>query len=343
MNNIIFITHAEKNPSGGAKVIYRFSEIIDNINGFNSEVIHIKKKKISKFKDSLKKKFNYTTNNITGWQFNEIKPVKNFKYKWFKSSVKIKENLQINKEKDFVILPEIFAHLADQFLVKDNIHYGIFVQNGYILDSTNDTKILNNAYEKAKFVLSISNDTTKCIKLKFPKLHKKIIQVSYSIDLGEMNYRNKKNIITYMSRKLPMHSKLVTSFLESYLPKNWKLKDLNNLSEQETYEFMKKSKIFLSFSSLEGLGLPPIEAALAGNYIIGYTGEGGKEYWHEPIFTKINSGEINQFVVKILELIKKEKTKKNFSKKNYIKLKKKFSKENEIKNIKKFLNLIKFF
>ena len=67
MNNIIFITHAEKKPSGGAKVIYRFSEIINNMNGFTSEVIHIKKKKISKFKDSLKKRFNYSINNLTGW------------------------------------------------------------------------------------------------------------------------------------------------------------------------------------------------------------------------------------------------------------------------------------
>ncbi len=340
MNNIIFITHAEKNPSGGAKVIYRFSEIIDNLNGFTSEVIHIKKKKISKFKDSLKKRFNYSINKLTGWQFNEITPVKNFKYKWFENKVKIKENFDINKVKDFVILPEIFAHLADQFLVKNNIQYGIFVQNGYILDSTNDNKKLTNAYKNAKFILSISSDTSNCIKLKFPKLRKKIIQVSYSIDLGKINYKNKKNIITYMSRKLPMHSKLVTSFLRSYLPKNWKLKDLNNLSEQKTYETLKKSKIFLSFSSLEGLGLPPVEAALAGNQIIGYTGEGGKEYWQKPIFTKINSGEINEFVFKILDLIKKKKIKKNSLKKSYIILKEKFSKKNEIKNIKKFLNLI---
>ena len=340
MKNIIFLTHAEKNPSGGAKVIYRFSEIINDINGFSSEVIHIKKKKISKLRDSLKKRFNYSIKNITGWQFNEITPVKNFKYKWFKNKVKIKDNFYIDKEKDFVILPEIFAHLADQFLVRNNIQYGIFVQNGYILDSTNDNKKLNSSYKNAKFILSISNDTTNCIKLKFPKIRNRIVQVSYSINMGKINYKNKKNIITYMSRKLPMHSKLVTSFLRTYLPKNWKLKDLNNLSEQKTYKIMKKSKIFLSFSSLEGLGLPPIEAALAGNQIIGYTGEGGKEYWHKPIFTKINSGEINEFVFKILELVRNEKIKKNSLKKNYTDIKKKFSKTNELKNIKKFLNLI---
>lgn len=45
MKNIIFITHNEKNPSGGAKMIYKFSEIINDIKNFSSEVIHIKKKK----------------------------------------------------------------------------------------------------------------------------------------------------------------------------------------------------------------------------------------------------------------------------------------------------------
>ena len=44
MKNVIFFSHAEKGPSGGAKYIYRCSEIINNIKNFSSQVIHIKKK-----------------------------------------------------------------------------------------------------------------------------------------------------------------------------------------------------------------------------------------------------------------------------------------------------------
>ena len=61
--------------------------------------------------------------------------------------------------------------------------------------------------------------------------------------------------------------------------------------------------------------MPPLEAALAGNCVIGYTGEGGNEYWQEPFFIKINSGEINKFVSKIIEKIDKSNFKKDFSKK----------------------------
>tara|TARA_B100000700_G_scaffold172623_1_gene190715 strand:+ start:6402 stop:6740 length:339 start_codon:yes stop_codon:yes gene_type:complete len=112
------------------------------------------------------------------------------------------------------------------------------------------------------------------------------------------------------------------------------------LPYEKYLSIIKKSKIFLSFSSLEGLGLPPVEAALAGNHVIGYTGEGGNEYWQKPLFTKINSGEINKFVINIIDVINKNNFKKNNFKRKYNMLKKKFSKGNEIKNINNFLKLI---
>jgi hypothetical protein len=340
MKNIIFFTHAEKGPSGGAKYIYRYSQTIDEIKNFSSEVIHIKKKKISKYKNSINKILNLKKNISSGWQSNDVNCTKNFKYNWFESKINLKQNFDFDKKKDFVILPEIFAHLANELLTKKKVEYAIFVQNGYSINSTNDEQNLFKAYKNAKFILTGSRDTYDCVKLKFPELKTKILKVSYSLDLGEINFNKKSNIITYTSRKLPQHSNLVISYLKPYLPKRWILKNLNNLSYEKYLSILKKSKIFLSFSSLEGLGLPPVEAALAGNHVIGYTGEGGNEYWREPLFSKVNSGEINKFVLKIIDKIHNNNPKNNYKKKNYIMLKKKFSKENEIKNIKKFLKLI---
>ena len=88
------------------------------------------------------------------------------------------------------------------------------------------------------------------------------------------------------------------------------------------------------------MGLPPAEAALAGNYVIGYTGEGGNEYWKTPIFKRINSGEIVTFVKKILVKIQDLKKINQFPIKKYNQLKKIFSEEREIQNIKKFLKFL---
>ena len=74
--------------------------------------------------------------------------------------------------------------------------------------------------------------------------------------------------------------------------------------------------------------------------MIGYTGEGGNEYWKKPLFTKINSGEIKTFVNEILNKILEIKVGKKPPKKHIINLKTKFSKNRELNNIKKFLKYI---
>ena len=130
----------QKKPSGGAKYIYNYSQIINEIKNFSSEVVHIKKKRTSKFRDSINKKLNFKRDVHSGWQFEDITYSKNFKYKWFDNKVKIKQNFNFDKKKDFIILPEIFAHIADELFIKNKIHYAIFVQNGYVINSTDDEK-----------------------------------------------------------------------------------------------------------------------------------------------------------------------------------------------------------
>ena len=143
-----------------------------------------------------------------------------------------------------------------------------------------------------------------------------------------------------MSRKLPHHSLRTLLFLKKKLPKKWKIKDLNNISEKEVFKNLCQSKIFLAFSSFEGLPLPPVEAAIAGNYVIGYTGEGGKDYWKKPIFTEIFSGDIRNFVHQVIKKISELNINKSRRSKQYKKLVKEFSIENEIHYIKKFLKFI---
>jgi hypothetical protein len=339
--NIVYVSHAEKGPSGGAKIIYHHSEIINTLNNFSSEVLHLKKNRLSKIKISIRKKFRINNkNNESGWQLNELQAVKKFNYKWFDHKIKTRNELSFDKKKDFLILPEIFAHLAEDLCIKNNIDYAIFVQNGYVITSTNNERKLSLAYKKAKFIISYSEDITNCIKLKFPNIKTKIIKISYALDLKNFKMDQKKNVITYMSRKLPQHSYLVTNYLKPHLPNNWLIRDLNNLNEKKTYDYLKESKIFLSFSNLEGLPLPPAEAALAGNFVVGYTGEGGNEYWKKPLFTKINSGEIKTFVKEILKKILEIKSGKKPLKKNIFNLKMKFSKKRELNNIKNFLKYI---
>ena len=168
MKNIIFLVDAQKNPSGGGKVIYQYSNYINTLKNYSSSVIHLKKKKIKKIFDSLNKKLNRDKKKITGWNIKDLEVKSNYSFSWFNTKVTSKNNLNFDKDNDFVILPEIFAHFAEDLLINNNISYAIFVQNGYAIFPTNDFRKLNKAYAKAKFILSYSKDIRECVSLVFP-------------------------------------------------------------------------------------------------------------------------------------------------------------------------------
>ncbi len=184
------------------------------------------------------------------------------------------------------------------------------------MNSTNNFINLRKSYEGAKLIITTSKYTVNYLRTMFPNINKKIFRVNLSIDDKKFKIKKKSNIITYMPRKLPAHSDLLLFYLKNLLPKDWKILPLINITEKNLIHNLSISKIFLSFSNFEGLGIPPIEAALSGNKVIGYIGGGGSEYWKKPIFTKVENGEIEDFAKKIVSNIKSYKT-------NWIKITKK--------------------
>lgn len=347
--NIIYLLPELKGASGGAKVIYNHSIILNNLNkNITSTIVHLKKKITYKLETSISKKIKFFDKKKAGWDATKMKVSKDFlpDKKWFDQKINLGKDLNFNKNKDFVIIPEIWSQFAvDLNLSKKKINYAIFVQGFYHMNSSSNFSKIKNAYENAKLILTDSEYSIKYLKQMFPKLKNKILRINFSIDSKKFKIKSKTNLITYMPRKLPDHSNLLNFYLKNLLPKNWKLVSLNDITEKKLIDMLSKSKIFLSFSNLEGIGIPPVEAALSGNKVIGYTGGGGSEYWKEPIFTKVENGEIHDFGQKVLLNIKKynqnwiKKTKKERTK-----LSMQYSKKVELKSIINFSNKVfKFF
>ena len=292
MKSIIYICPTGKNkPTGGIKIIYRHVEILSKL--LPKEVTS----KIFHFEDF------------------------DFKCNWFSHKVSFKKNSIFDPVKEFAIIPEWMAVYHAKMLQKMGVSYGIFVQNGFYLNTKPKNNFsdqeINEAYEKAKIIISYSDEITECIKLTFPKTVDKILRISISVDSKKFQYteeifKSKENLITCMPRKNKNHTNKLLFILKQHLPKNWEIKILDNLTESEVIKFFKKSKIFLSFSELEGFGLPPVEAALSGNFVIGYTGESGKEYWDPPIFEEVFSGDLRTFTNKVINKIK------NLNKNNHV-------------------------
>jgi len=339
--NIIYLLPEMKGASGGAKVIYNHSLMLNNFKkNISSSVLHLKKKFSYKIETSLSKKLDIFKEKYSGWNPNKMRVSKFFSpsKNWFNKDINLKKKFSLNKDTDFLIIPEIWSHFPEDLKLKQKkINYGIFIQGFFHMNSTSNFKKLKAAYKNAKIILISSDYNIKCFKEMFPEFKNKVLRINLSINSKKLKISKKTNTITYMPRKLPDHSQLLIFYLKNLLPKNWKIISLNNVSENYLIKSLSHSKFFLSFSNLEGLGIPPIEAALCGNKVIGYTGGGGIEYWREPIFNKIETGDISKFGKKLLYEIKNYKN--NWiikTKKNRLKLERQYSVEKE----KKTLNLL---
>ena len=272
----------------------------------------------------------------------KFRPKKN----WYNKKILLGDNLNFDKKKDFIIIPEIWAHFAvDLKFAEKGINYAIFVQGFYHMNSTNNFVNLKKSYEEAKLIVTTSKYSVSYLRTMFPKIRNKIFKINLSIDSNKFKIKKKLNLITYMPRKLPAHSDLLLFYLKNLLPKNWKILPLINISEKKLINTLSVSKIFLSFSNFEGMGMPPVEAALSGNKIIGYVGGGGSEYWKKPIFLKVEHGEIEDFAKKIISNIKSYKTSWiRDTKKNRLILAQYYSKKSEKEALVLLSNkILKFF
>lgn len=279
--NIIFILPVQKYPAGGSIVAHHHSDTINTIDH-----------------QSVQSQVLYPQN-----------PQNNTKQ--FVHHSQFKRNCTFNKRNDFVLIPEMMVARYAPKLIKLGVKYGIHVQNGYSVGIEILAKIANHddlkdAYVNADIIIGNSIDTIKNIQTIFPELSKKILRSYFVINKAKYQpIENKKNIITYMPRKLSKHSALVLLFLGDKLPSHWYIRAIDGVTEQEVYDIFYESKIFLSFSEFEGLAMPPAMAAMSGNRVIGYTGEANKEYFHLSCFEEVNCGDIKDFVAKILASVER--------------------------------------
>ncbi|MCA3339319.1 MAG: hypothetical protein INF90_12425 [Roseomonas sp.] len=263
---ITYLCPAVNNAVGGIKVIYKHSEMLTKC-GISSSVYHPRNP--------------------------------DFMCTWFDHNTTIRRNRPLVTGEDFLVIPEMWALFFGDRCLKTNTDYAIFVQNGYLLElgvPPQQYERLKTIYENARVLMSISTDTTEAICAAYPKLDRSLIHRLLPHISQSFRPAKKEKIISYMPRKLPEHARKMSFFLSEYMRDGWKLVPINNMTESETAEVLGRSSIFLSFCDQEGCPLPPLEAALSGALVIGYTGQGAKEYFCEPNFWPIENGNFIAFV-----------------------------------------------
>jgi hypothetical protein len=273
MPRIIYLCPADNIPTGGIKVIYRHAALLWELGG-EAFVLH-------PFDAS-------------------------FRCSWFEHHTQFLESLTLHPSQDLVIIPELWAGFFGPQCLKQGVRYAVFVQNGYLTHPIlpqHSAALMETVYLGADLVLAISDDTARMVALNYPGVDQnRVVRARYSV--GE-RFRSaghlcgapaRQRAITFMPRKMADHAARVVFALRRHLPAGWEIRPIADVNEAACAAMLFGSRIFLAFSEFEGLPLPPLEAALAGNLVIGYTGQGAREYWDAPNFQDIQQGEIGCFV-----------------------------------------------
>ena len=269
---VIFLCPSDDRPTGGIKVIYRHCELLNTL-GVDCVVMH---------------PFDH-----------------DFRCSWFSHEARFTNGPQLDPRRDFVIVPDLWALPFGAQCRNAGVRYGIFVQNGYLTHTVlpfHTRAGMEAVYHGADLILSISADSTRMVRCNYQGIRpEQIADIRYSISekfhpLPERFCGVAPRRIAFMPRKLADHAMRVAFALNGRLPPGWSLVPIQGASESEVASHLFESSIFLSFSEFEGLPLPPLEAAIAGNLVVGYTGQGAREYWQAPHFHEIQQGDIIGFV-----------------------------------------------
>lgn len=90
----------------------------------------------------------------------------------------------------------------------------------------------------------------------------------------------KKLQVAYMPNKRPKEAPVVLALLRHLYPQFAEVPwvPIAGMSRADCARTMAQSAVFASFSYLEGLGLPPLEAMSSGCLVCGFDGHGGSDY-----------------------------------------------------------------
>jgi len=149
-------------------------------------------------------------------------------------------------------------------------------------------------------VITVSAHAERYLRTGFPNLRTHVVRNAVDATLFQYTPEKKKQI-AFMPRKLREDLQQVLSLLSMRgALDGWTLCPIEGVGPARAAEIMRESAVFLSTLAQEGFGLPPLEAALCGCVVVGYTGFAAAEFMDPAYCFPVPESDVLAFV-QILE------------------------------------------
>ena len=142
-------------------------------------------------------------------------------------------------------------------------------------------------------VLTVSDDSAALLRYAFPSIPVHVARVVVDRNVFHPGPRPPGRRIAYLTHRRPGEREQLRHLLRARgVLDGWTLAPIAGRTERQTAAIMRDSAVFLSFSQLDGFGLPPAEAMACGSYVVGYPGQGGREYFDPAYCAPVPDGDL---------------------------------------------------
>lgn len=297
-NQPIYVICPNRNFAvGGIKQLYKLVDVLNDI-GYSAYIIHGKKNfRVTWFENQTPIKYFPSFFALLRKERRKNKS----KFPLFLKQLFL--GYKMPEKNSIIVFPEVYGPNIHKLAPENKIV--IFNQNCYFTFNLFDRVQKDSPYESSNLLgcIVVSDDSQKYLQHAFPNLNVARINLALS-DVFKYSGSKKKKI-AFMPRKLPEDFNQVHQIVSKRPDfKDWEFVAIENMPELEVAQILKESAIFLSFNHREGFGLPPVEAMACGCYVIGYTGNGGNEYFDDRFNSIISDRDITQFAVELEHIVK---------------------------------------
>lgn len=259
---ILYLSPDPAQPRGGVRVFYRHVDLL-NESGAHAAVVHCKS---------------------------------GYRAGWFENDTRVIAGPDlVATRRDILVVPEFFGAAIPTY-PSDGPRVVLFDQGPYY---TFDGMSLDDARrltpDRLAAILTVSDDAMEVLEYAFPGIPVAAARSVIDPALFFPGDRAPGLQIAYATNRREQECRQLLSLLALRGYANWSFVPIRGMSESEVARTLRESAIFLSFNDRDGFGLPPAEAMASGCFVIGYHGQGAREFFDPSYCQPIDNGDLLGF------------------------------------------------
>lgn len=244
---LYYLSPDPSEPRGGVRVFYRHVDLLNEA-GFAASVLHSRP---------------------------------GYRADWFPNTTRVAAASDVVlAPQDLLVVPEFYGGNLDRLPAGPRL--AVFNQGPYYtFVGVDPSRAAALAQPPVEAILTVSEDSLDLLGYTFENTP---VHYARSVVDGAVFHPapapgSRRRIAFTLNRRPAERHQLLSILAARGRVAGWDLVPISGMSEAQVANTLRTCAIFLSFSERDGFGLPPAEAMACGCYVIGYHGQGGKEFF----------------------------------------------------------------